>query len=192
MKGETMTTVDEQNVQGADTLGSVRQRLLDLGKAALAQHPLLMAMATQIRVIDPGTVWFTFDSPALPEKQNCEVLLPPDLSAHPYVLAAFMNVCEDQLAAAMRKAGLAWASPSVVGRGGGGASGGNPDTHGQGGCGPIYSGGGFGGVAGGGAPYNTTCGDGAACGGSGNVAQGGGSGSACESEPSFHGDGRVD
>ena len=164
-----MTTDDPHNVQGSDALGTFKQTLLDLGKAALAQHPLLMAMATQIRVTDPGTVWFTFDSPALPEKQNCEVLLPPDLSAHPYVLAAFMNVCEDRLAAAMRKAGLAWASPSVVGRGGGGASGGNPDTHVQGGsCGPQR-------VA-------ETHG----------VAQGGGSGSACESEPSFHGSGPVD
>jgi hypothetical protein len=145
MKGETMTTVDEQNVQGADTLGSVRQRLLDLGKAALGKHPLLMAMATQIRVTDQG-VRFTFDSPALPEKQNCEVLLPPDPEFHGHALEAFMHVCEDQLAAAMRKAGLAWANPSVVGKGGGSSGGGNPSTHGEGGGGAVYGspGGGYG------------------------------------------------
>jgi hypothetical protein len=172
MKGETMTTVDDQQLAGADTLGPLRQRLLDLGKAALAEHPLLNAMATQIRVTEKGAVWFTFDGPALPEKQNCEVLLPADQSTHPYVLAAFMNVCEDTLAAAMRKAGLAWANPSVIGRGGGSSGGGDRST--------MHSEGGLGGA--GGAPSAAYAG----------VAQGGGSGSVCESEPSFHGDGRVD
>lgn len=197
-KGETMTTGDDQQLAGADTLGTVRQRLLELGRAALGKHPLLMAMATQIRVSDAGGVWFTFDSPALPEKQNCEVLLPPDPEFHRHALEAFMDVCEETLATAMKRAGLAWAHP-VVGRGGGGASGapGGSSTYGQGGTsGPIYGGGGLGAAGGGAGPVNP-CSAGPSCGPvrvaeTHGVAQGGGSGSACESEPSFHGSGPVD
>lgn len=126
MKGETMTTGNDQLLAGADTLSSVRQRLLDLGKAALGKHPLLMAMATQIRVTEQGALWVTFDSPALPEKQQCEVLLPTDPESHRDALAAFMQGCEERLAATMRKAGLALASPGLVIRGATSKDVGNP------------------------------------------------------------------
>jgi len=159
---------DLGRVQQSDTLGTFRQTLLELGKVALAKHPVLNAMATQIRVTDQGAVWFTFDGPALPEKRNCEVMLPADPATHALVLDAFMTVCEETVARAMRQANYSYGPPrGVVGVGvGGGASRGQD--------------------------FTTTCGDGATCGGGGNVAQGGGVGTECDPEPSFHGDGRVD
>jgi hypothetical protein len=180
-----MTTSDDQQLTRADTLGGLKQTLLELGKLALAKHPVLNAMATQIRATDAGTVWFTFDGPALPVKQNCEVLLPPDPEFHRHALEAFMDVCEESVASAMRQASYSWAHPRAGAVGGcaGGASGSTD--------GPIYAGGASGGGGSG------TVGQGGSCGPirvaeSHGVAQGGGSGSACESEPSFHGSGPVD
>ncbi len=160
-----MTTSDDQQLTRADTLGGLRQTLLELGKAALAKHPVLNAMATQIRATDAGTVLFTFDGPALPVKQNCEVLLPPDPEFHRHALEAFMHVCEESVASAMRHAGYA------IGHGGDPVpltTSGATEIHGVAACGPVR------------------------VSESHGVAQGGGSGSACESEPSFHGSGPVD
>jgi hypothetical protein len=207
-----MTTGDDQSLAGADTLGTFKQGLLELGKAALAKHPLLEAMATQIRVTTEGAkgdtwaVWYTFDGPALPEKQNCEVLMPPAAEFHRHALDAFMVVCEETLARIMRNAGYSGVRSGVrgvgggsagqgfastyVGGGAGGSAGGGAGggagpggtTHGMGGCGgPIFSGDPLGGahvMAGGGVS------------GSGTDAVGGAS--EPESEPSFHGSGPVD
>ena len=61
-------------------------------------------MATRIQQTGPLGIRIAFDGPALPEKTECSVELPEDRRSHPHMLDAFMGVCEDAVAAAMKRA----------------------------------------------------------------------------------------
>lgn len=103
-------------------------------------HPVLAAMATKLESHpknpsdDTGGLAFdiavrlTFDGPALPEKRCGEILIPYPLADDWHLqVEPFLSQCEHDVAAAMKRAGLAWANP-VVGRGGGGPSAGNASS----------------------------------------------------------------
>ncbi len=82
--------------------------LLGVARTALDKHPVLAAMATQLQALPGPLVRFTFDGPALPEKQFFEVSLESG-AAHQYqmMIEAALPTCERAIAAAMRKAGYA-------------------------------------------------------------------------------------
>jgi hypothetical protein len=103
--------MNDLSAQHHPETAAINRLLLNAAKTALAKHPVLEAMATQIAIIDDGgtAIRFTFDGPALPEKQffqvSCSVLPSDDELIR--MIADTLPTCERAIAAAMRKAGYA-------------------------------------------------------------------------------------